>query len=74
MASPIRSFLHVENTEVFETWIRGFVTLVKTKKLEDNKINGREYKTTDLFLAIAGYEAVRKNVFMTFNTGGKIDI
>ena len=49
MASPIESLLYVADLYFFETSIRWFAALGKTKKLRNKKINGYENKITDFF-------------------------
>ena len=68
MASPIGYQLSLEDHDFVDTWLRCFAANARTKKLKDNKENGRENEITDLFLPTAGCEAIRKVSTMAYST------
>ena len=43
-----------------ESWIRYFTALARFKNLKDEKASERENEIEDLFLAMAGCEAVKR--------------
>lgn len=57
MASRTEKELDLRNTENAEAWIRQFSAICRTKKIKDEE---NEFAITDLFLAKAGIEAIKK--------------
>ena len=49
-----------DELEHIETWIRCFAVLARIKKLKDEKASRRENEITDIYLATAGGEALKK--------------
>ena len=60
MVSSMTVLTTLDEPGHIETWIRCFLALERIKKIKDEKANERENKITSLFLAMAGYEAVKK--------------
>ena len=60
MAMSIETLITLDRPEHIETWIRYFTALSKVKKSKDEKASGGENEITDLFLATAGCETVKK--------------
>lgn len=56
----------MDKPDFVETWICCFAAHVQVKKLKDHKDARGENKITDLFLASAGSEAIKKISVMTY--------
>jgi hypothetical protein len=56
--SKAENFLQTDDVDKAEAWLRSVAALARGKKLKDGGENGNEI--TDLFLARAGVEAIRR--------------
>lgn len=68
IALLIGSLLYVEDPDFVENWIRCFAALLRTNKIQNNKINAGENEIADLFLATTGFEVIRKISLLTYPT------
>ena len=68
MASPIVYQLSFGDPDFVDTKLRCFAVSARTKNLKDDEAKGGENEITDLFLDIAGCEAIMKVSTMTYPT------
>ena len=66
MASLIWFLLHFNEPGSVKTWISGFAVHARRKKLKDNKSYGGKNEISDLFLATAACEAIKKISWVTY--------
>ena len=59
--------MYIEERSFVEIWMKCFSAHAKTKKREDNKINGGENEITDFFLKTTGYKDMKISL-MTYPT------
>ena len=63
---PIEFLTSLDKSDYVETWIRCFSALVRMKKLKDWRVSKGKDEITDLCLASAGYETVKKISVMVY--------